>query len=278
MRKKKYKSRHNKKRNTAFLYEVLVQEITRSVVDKDEERKEKALNICKEFFGKNSPLYKERGVYNALLESRGLERDIIEKVLSEAKSEYSELDLKEIFNTQTKLINKVNKILSSDVLNYFVPNYKNLATIAQLLNKELPVKERVLLEDKFANDFSDSGEATDTLEPTDNLVYKTFVKHYNEKYERSLLEEQKEIITRHAVSFSDRGISLKIFLNEEIGRLRNALKISGEMDIFTEDAEMKIKLDEVCGILNSFKEKPTIEDNDIIRLMEVQNLVREIKS
>jgi len=278
MRKKKYKSKHNKKRNTAFLYEVLVQEITRSVVEKDKERKEKALRVCREFFGKSSPLYKERDIYNALLESRGLEKGFIEKVLVEAKSEYEQLDLQEVFNTQTKLINKVNKVLSSDILNYFVPNYKNLATIAQLLNKELPVKERVLLEDKFIGEFSVATEKEQTLEPTDNLVYKTFVKHYNSKYEKSLLEEQKEIITRHAISFSDNGLSLKIFLNEEIGRLKIFLKESRELDVFVEDAQMQTKLDDVYAILDSFKDKPTIDDNDIIRLMEVQRLAKEIDS
>jgi hypothetical protein len=58
------------------------------------------------------------------------------------------------------------------------------------------------------------------LEPTDNLVYKTFVKKYNKKYEEHLLEEQKEVVTRYATSFSDNGISLKIYLNEELEDLR----------------------------------------------------------
>jgi|ETNvirenome_6_85_1030632.scaffolds.fasta_scaffold00075_15 hypothetical protein len=278
MKRGKYKSRHNKKRNTAFLYEVLVQEITRSVIGKDDERKEKALNICKEFFGKNSPLFRERALYGALLEAKGLDKNFIEKILVEAKEEYEGLDSTEIFNAQTKVINRVNKELSSDVLNYFVQNYKNLATISQILHKELPVKERVLLEDKFINEFSVDEETKEELEPTDNLMYKTFVKNYNEKYEGILTEEQKEVITRHAVSFSDNGVSLKIFLNEEIGRLKNILNGSRDMDIFEEDEVMKTKLDEVFEILDSYKENPHIEEGDIVRLLEVQTLAREMNS
>ena len=68
---KTHKRKHNKKRNTAFLYEVLIQDITRSVVSKDQQRKEVALSICKEFFNRNSVLYTEKELYVSLLESRG---------------------------------------------------------------------------------------------------------------------------------------------------------------------------------------------------------------
>jgi len=277
MKKGKYKSRHNKKRNTAFLYEVLVQEITRSVIGKDEERKTKALRVCKDFFNKNSPLYKEREVYNSLLSIKGLEKNFIEKVVIEAKAEYASLDKKEIFNMQTKLINEVNKTLTSNVLNYFVQNYKNLATIAQILNKDLPVKERILLEDKFVKECVISDKNESDLKPTDNLVYKTFVENYNKKYESTLLEEQKEVITRHAIAFSDNGVSLKIFLNEEIGRLKSIIEKSQGMDVFEEDGEMKNKLDEVYAILESYKKNPQIMESDIITLLEVQSLARELQ-
>jgi hypothetical protein len=248
------------------------------VIGKDEERKKKALGICRGFFNKHSLLYREREVYKSLLAAEGLERHFVEKIVEESKKEYGCLDKKEIFNVQTKLINEINTRLNPEVLNYFVPHYKNLATIAQILNKELPVKERILLEDKFVGDVTATDPIKDSMEPTDNLVYKTFVENYNKKYESTLLEEQKEIITRHAIAFSDNGVSLKIFLNEEIGRLKSILDTSKEMDFFQEDADMKVKLQEVYAILDSYKEKENILEDDIIRLLEVQSLAREIGS
>jgi len=278
MPKRKYKSRHNKKRNTAFLYEVLVQEITKSVLSKNEERKECALEVCKKFFSKTSPLHKEREVYNSLLEINGLEKRVVEKVMTEAKSEYERLDKKEIFNTQTNLIKEINHRLSPQVLNYFVPHYKNLATIAQILNKELPVKERILLEDKFLGELPSGSAAKEEMEPTDNLVYKTFVATYNQKYESTLLEEQKEIITRHAIAFSDNGISLKVFLNEEIERLKGVLDRCEKMEIFQKDGAMLMKVKEVRTLLESYREIPEVLEEDIIKLLEVQTLAREIES
>ena len=64
---KNKKNKHNKKRNTAFLYEILVREITRSIVNEDREKEQVALGICKDFFRKGSTLREERDIYDSLL-------------------------------------------------------------------------------------------------------------------------------------------------------------------------------------------------------------------
>ena len=46
------KQRHNKKRNTAFLYETLIVELTKSSVRNDTNRKRNVIAILKEFFSK----------------------------------------------------------------------------------------------------------------------------------------------------------------------------------------------------------------------------------
>ena len=56
--------RHNKKRNTAFLYETLVKELTKSVVKKQHQRKERVIQIIKENFNKNTPLHRELQLCN----------------------------------------------------------------------------------------------------------------------------------------------------------------------------------------------------------------------
>ena len=44
------KLKHNKKRNTAFLYEALVKEITKAVMDKDVYKKDALVGMVKEHF------------------------------------------------------------------------------------------------------------------------------------------------------------------------------------------------------------------------------------
>ena len=51
--------KHNKKRNTAFIYETLTRELTKAIVDKNSDRKETVLAIIKEGFSGDSTLAKE---------------------------------------------------------------------------------------------------------------------------------------------------------------------------------------------------------------------------
>jgi len=53
------KNKHNKKRNTAFLYEVILREITNSLLEKNEQNKKFLVNVCRSFFSKNLTLKKE---------------------------------------------------------------------------------------------------------------------------------------------------------------------------------------------------------------------------
>ena len=62
--------RHIKKRNTAFLYETLVKELTKSVVKKQHQRKERVIQIIKENFNKNTPLHRELQLYKSILENK----------------------------------------------------------------------------------------------------------------------------------------------------------------------------------------------------------------
>ena len=51
--------KHNKKRNTAFVYEALVRELTESVVKHNKNKQNKIVSIIKEHFGHESLLKEE---------------------------------------------------------------------------------------------------------------------------------------------------------------------------------------------------------------------------
>ena len=109
------KLRHNKKRNTVFLYESLVKELTKSVVQNNAERKKIVLSILKEYFKSDSILGKELTLYKDVLDSRELDFPTAEKILHEAKMVYwSGFKNKEVYDEQSKVINKVNKDLSKN--------------------------------------------------------------------------------------------------------------------------------------------------------------------
>lgn len=269
--------KHNKKRNTAFLYEVLVKELTKSIVEKRADQKRFVSSLIKETFGNDSLLRKELEHYATLLETTDLELHVAAKLLHETKSAQSLLDGKRIFDAQTKVIDKINKTLSQDVWDTFVPNFKSLATVASIFNSSTPIKQRVLQEELLIKMMHSPQKIEENkLQSIDNIVYRSFVKKFNEQYTK-LLVEQKDLLGKYIASFADNGLELKLYLNEEIGRLKKEVKASLKMEeIYTDDTMIE-KTKEVIETLNGFKTAaPTKEV--ICKVLKIQELVREIKS
>lgn len=272
----KQKMKHNKKRNTAFLYETLVTELTKSVIEKDESKKKVVVSILKEFFSKGKLLHAELSLYKNLNETKNLDRKIAEKILLESKFEYEGLSKNEIFNAQTKLINSINKRLSQSVFSNFVANYKDLASISQIFNGPLPVKERVLLEETVIEKMSDKTETIkeNKMVPVDNLVYKTFIKKFNEKYVGSLLKEQKDLLTNYIVSFGDNGLSLKVFLNEELARIKQEIRTCSELQEIKSDPTMLTKTNKIIEKLELFRKKD-VDQKMLGELLKIQYFLHE---
>ena len=277
--KKIAKTKHNKKRNTAFLYEVIIREITNAVLQKNEEQKKFLVKVCKSFFSNGKVLKKELDLYRAVHESHEVSSDIAQKILNEAKFQYEGLDKKEIFNEQTKLINILNKISNGAMFNTFVSDYKNLATISQIFNNSVPVKEKVLLETAIISKMTSSPEDAekDKLATLDSLTYKLFVKKFNEQYSNALFAEQKELLTKYAMSFADGGTEFKLYLNEEIERIKTSLKTSLQEKQFAEDRFLKDKTTIVLERVENYKEK-SIDNSLIEEVMKIQSLIKEIES
>jgi len=271
--------KHNKKRNTAFVYEVLVRELTESVIKNNKNKQNKVVSIIKEHFGKNTTLNRELNLYKTIYETKKLDKRLAEKVIVEVKQKYSDLDKKVLFKEQTDLINKINKTLSNKVFNNFVPNYKNIASVYSIFQDKLPIKDRVLLEENMIEQMSSSvGEIEkETQVPMDSIVYHSFVKKFNDEYEEMLSEGQKNLLNRYISSFADNGLELKGYLNEEIGNLKDRLKKCKRSKTLQENEDLLKKVDAVYEILESSKDREI--DQDLIEIvLKVQNLVEEIET
>ena len=261
------------------MYEALVRELTKSVIKKDNTRKEKVLSIIKEYFPSGSSLNEELKVFGALADDSALNRGLAEKLILEAKVLHGGLDVNGVYKEQTDLIKRINKDLSSSVFSNFVPNYKYLATIAQILDKGTSLRDRVILEDRLANIMAHDGPPSQEMKPIDNLVYGKFVEKFNNKYsdDDNLHEEQKYLLNHYITSFADNGIKFKIFLNEELGRLKIEVEEILSLAEIREDSAIAKKTQEVLSILGSFSDR-NIDGAAIKDILHIQNLVREAKS
>ena len=272
------KLRHNKKRNTAFIFEALVKEMTKSVMKKNSDKKRKIAGIIKEHFRSGSILGQELRLYQSVIEEGSFDSiNTAERVLQEAKRQYSFLDKEQIFNEQSKVINKINKILSKDVFTNFVPNYKSLASAYQIFNQEMPPKNRVLLENKLLEGIVSTTKAVADKFPSDTLVLKNFIKKFNSEYSEKLFEEQKNLLNNYITSFVDNGIDFKIFLNEELGRLKQEIRNARDLEEIETSPEMLDKTEKVLEFVESFREKK-IDDKSIEKILKIQKLVRELQT
>jgi len=269
-------NKHNKKRNTGFLYEILARGLTKAIIEEDTYQKKEILNLLREFFSQGTVLRKDLECYKSLTESANLSQHLAEKVLHETKLDRSRLNSKKIFDNQTDLIKKINMMMADDAWNTFVPNYKSLASVNAIFNQSTSPKKRVLYEDTVVRNLSEDTAPPEQLKPIDNLVYRSFVEKFNDEY-NDLLQEQKTLLSRYVASFADNGLEFKLYLDQEIGRLKTTIAESLRTEEIENDSLMAEKTHKVLHILEGFKE--VAPDQHTVRsVLKIQALVKEINS
>lgn len=268
------KNRHNKKRNTAFVYEALVKEVTAAVLKGDHEQKQKVVGVIKKYFNPNCIISKDLDCYRSLYEANGLSEKDSRRLIEAAVTDKRMIDPAGLFKIQSQMINDINKEIDSDIFNNFVPNYKTLATIDQLFSMKTTPKNRVILENEMV-DYMTTLQSNSTQDTVDNVVINSFVKKFNEKYSNNLLEEQKTLLTHYISSFTDNSLELKMYLNNEIERLKEQLDKAYNVSEIKEDNEMANKLTEVIQKLNSFA-TAKINDDVLLTILKTQSLTKEI--
>jgi hypothetical protein len=135
---------HNKKRNTILIYEMLIGELTKAVVNKDNLRRVNVVSLLKEYFGKNRLLRRELEIYKSFESDDTLSETLVEKLITEAKRQHAKLDRQEVFKKQSVLIEEINKNVTPEVWTNFVPNFRKYATINQVLQQTLSPKKQVV--------------------------------------------------------------------------------------------------------------------------------------
>ena len=267
------KIKHNKKRNTAFVYEALIREGTSAILQKDESRCNKIVAIIKKHFKDGSVLKKDLECYKSLYESSNLSELDSARIIKEAKTQKNVIDSGVLFEAQTDLIHDINKEVQSSVFNNFVPNYKSLANIYQMFSDSTNPKDAVLLENLvIASMISVSN--TKEEESVDRLVIETFINKFNKKYKDELYEEQKTLLNLYIQSFVDNSVEFKTFLNEEISRLKTELSKATLRKDISNDEEITTKANEILLKLESFN-RTTINEKVLLTVLRVQSLIRE---
>ena len=106
-------TRHNKKRNTGFVFEALIREATKAILAEDNNKKQVVVSTIKEFFKKGTELSKELECYQALSKDNNLPPQLGEKLIFEVKRKAAALNKRKLTEEKNALISEINKNIST---------------------------------------------------------------------------------------------------------------------------------------------------------------------
>ena len=111
----------------------------------------------------------------------------------------------------------------------------------------------------------------------DNVVYNKFVERFNKTY-GNLSEEQKDLIKNCVFSKEKNSNEVLLYLNEELSRLKKEIGESLKSEEVSSDEEMIKSTKKVLNIIENMKNIKNIDDSLLIKVLKMQNLVKEYRS
>ena len=264
---------HNKKRNTALIYEMLVREITRAMMNENKIKQGQITKMFKKYFHKNAILGREYAIYKSLNDSRDMTPDVFSKIMIEAKKQYLNINKKTVFTEQTKLISEINKLIGHSFWKNFVRDYQWTATLQQTIAQDNTPKRQVMLESKIMEIFPSSMKNR-KFPKVDNLAISTFIERFNNTYKATLTESQSLLINKFILAAADEGLEFRACLYEEIEAAKgDLLTTAGKI----KNKKLVEKIQHVVKKLDSYKEKK-INENTLLEVLNIQKLVKELKT
>ena len=105
------------------------------------------------------------------------------------------------------------------------------------------------------------------------LTYKVLLEKFNDKY--SSLEENQKTLLKEYVNSVSNSPSLKSYLNQEIKEVKKDLTRYSKK---VEDKAVAVKLNETKTMIKSLDKTSSVNDNNVINLLNYYELVNELKT
>lgn len=202
---------HNKKRNTGLLYEFLVRDISRALVENDQRRSSLALKILKQHFKQGTALYKEFRLINSLIKTTVSSEAVAASIMQEAKVAARSYDMTALDREKSILIRNINhKINDSIFYDQQVNEYRMYATVQTLLNDwrspNADLERMAHFEDQLVTwlttpkAVAQESVINEESAGTGRLLMKVMMKKLNEKYSGVLNESQRSIMRAYVWS------------------------------------------------------------------------------
>ena len=275
------KMKHNKKRNVGVVYEQLLNYIAKNIVNDKQKMAKKAVNIIERRFNKNTELYKEFRLFNALANTDDVTTEVAAGILVEAKKAARRIDKKKLRNEKSLLIKDINyQLKESNFFHNKIDNYRDYASIQVLINewckedksdlRKLVEYEKMIIESLVSK--KEIKTISSDLEQSDKLVFKIMAEKINKKYNKKLSNEQKDIIKHYAI-YQDSPDLMQNYLSEVKQKTLRQLKdYQGQLD----NQVLLTKIDRVYENVENLSIADTSESN-IKKFLTITSLKEELR-
>ena len=263
-----------------MLFELLTRQITSDIISSNESV---AIQILKKFYNKNTELIREYKLYKTVcdekLKSETKANMLIEAVLKARRG----LNKHKLQNEKYELIKSIKENFDIDV--FFqtkVQNYKLLASVYKIFEyNELdnPVeitKSRITILENITSKPNTSVITEDfaiAQEPKEVrlMAYKYLVEKFNAKYS-NLTESQKVLLREYIENVSNTN-NLKSLVQTEAVTIKRLFTKNMHR---VKDKSLKIKLQEVAGLLDEYETIKKVEENHISALLRYYSLIDDL--
>ena len=284
------KIKHSKFKNTGFIFELLVRQITAEVMSSSKSVAEK---ILKEHFNSKKELSKELKLYQYLINEKYNSESKAEQFINTILEARKKIDEKKLTKEKYNLIKEIKETYNLDeFIKSPISNYKTLASIYKIFETVITdeqydptdiVSSRFTIAENIINTSiqnKDSKMKDMVLEEYRKqdedlraVSYKLLVESFNNKY-KNLSIHQKELLREYINNINNTG-KLNEFVNKEVSVLIESLKEVGSK---ISDKVTKIKLAETISNIKKIKSVKKIKEQHLSAMMMTYELLSELKN
>jgi len=278
------KVKHSKYKNTGILFELLTRQLTADTIAGS---KPKSLSIIQKYFSGNSTLLKEYKIYQTFISKKFKEDANATLLINTLVEAHGKLNKSQLRREKYNLIKEIKETYNvNDFFKAKISNYKIMASIFNLLeNKNASplsiVNSKVTLLEHITGKTLDSKPKKDVVmedyakydKDTRLLTYKVLLEKFNDKYS-SLGVNQKNLLKEYVNSVTN-SPSLKSFINKEIKTVKKTITGYSKK---VEDKAVAIKLTETRDMIKTLCKKSSVNDDNVINLLNYYELVNELKT
>lgn len=286
------KSIHNKKRNTALLYEFLARHAASCLLENKKKEAEKAMKIMSKYFNKNTLISEELGLFKVILQTQVRSESSASSLVNEVCESAKRIDSRLLNSEKSQLIKEINHTfnLGDDFYGYKVKDYPVYASLQMLFNnkrkggKLLEGVSRVRLEDGISSflleDKSKQKQKTlnESSKPEYNeMLFSIMSKKFKEKYGQQLTPVQCKLISSYTLASLDENKTLlEERVYKEVERIKKNLAFVRNKEL-RGDKDIMNKVNESLKKLSTIPTK-NISEEEFIKLLKYSELADEVSS